>query len=110
MNTKRFLTSKLSLFLILVLFATSSCVNQRKATMLQEKQIKDLSQEIINKQATSYRVKSGDHLYIKIYSVDPKTSKFFQTDFPSLVNPTYVYLNSYKVDEEGNISFSFVDK
>ena len=52
----------------------------------------------------------GDQLYVKIYSVDPKTSKFFQTDFPNLMNPTYLYLNSYAVDEFGFINFSFVDK
>jgi len=63
-----------------------------------------------NKKKTVYQIQSGDHLYIKIYSLDPKTSKFFQTDLPTLMNPTYLYLNSYLVDEDGYIDFSFVDR
>ncbi len=45
-----------------------------------------------------------------MYSTDPKTSKLFQTDLPSLMNETYMYLNSYMVDEQGYISYSFIDK
>lgn len=63
-----------------------------------------------NKKKTIYQIQTGDHLYIKVYSLDPKTSKFFQTDMPTLMNPTYLYLNSYLVDEEGYIDFSFVDR
>ena len=77
---------------------------------MQEKSVTDLSQEFINPGLNTYKIKSGDHLYIKIFSTDPKTSKFFQSDFPALMNPTYLYLNSYKVDTEGYISFSFVEK
>lgn len=68
------------------------------------------SDQFENKKKTAYQVQSGDHLYIRIYSLDPKTSKFFQTDLPTLMNPTYLYLNSYMVDEDGYINFSFVDK
>ena len=42
--------------------------------------------------------------------MDPKTSKFFQTDMPTLMNPTYLYLNSYMVDDEGYINISFIDR
>lgn len=91
-----------------ILFA--SCVSQNKIKMLQEKTAKKPTEQFDNSKNTTYRVQSGDHLYIKIYSVDPKTSKFFQTDFPNLMNPTYLYLNSYVVDEFGYINFSFIDK
>jgi polysaccharide export outer membrane protein len=101
---------KLSLKLLLVISVMSSCVNYKKVRLLQEKTIEDVSAEIKNPRSSAYRVKSGDHLYIKVYSVDPKTSKFFQTDFPQHMSTTYLYLNSYKVDPEGYLSFSFIDK
>ena len=92
------------------IFTFHSCVNYKKVNLFQEKTVKDLSQELTSQRGDAYRVKSGDHLYIKIYSVDPKTSKFFQTDFPQFMSSTYLYLNSYKVDEEGYLGFSFVEK
>jgi polysaccharide export outer membrane protein len=75
-----------------------------------QQRTREASTEFANSKSTTYRLQVGDHLYIEVYSVDPKTSKFFQTDFPDLMNPTYLYLKSYSVDEFGFISFSFVDK
>lgn len=63
-----------------------------------------------NPRSTTYRIQTGDHLYVRVYSVDPKTSKFFQADFPYLMNQTYQYLNTYVVDEFGYISVSFIQK
>ncbi len=97
-----------ALLTISILF--SSCISQKKVTLLQEKTTKEVTQQFENPKSTTYRIQIGDHLYIKVYSVDPKTSKFFQTDFPNLMNTTYLYLNSYLVDEFGFINFSFVDK
>jgi polysaccharide export outer membrane protein len=78
--------------------------------LLQERTAKVATSEFNNSKNTAYRLDVGDHLYIEVYSVDPKTSKFFQTDFPDLMNPTYLYLKSYSVDESGYINFSFVNK
>ncbi|NBC82045.1 MAG: polysaccharide export protein [Bacteroidetes bacterium] len=97
----------LSIMMVLLMF---SCVSQKNVKILQEKANKELTTQFENQKKITYRLQVGDQLYIKIYSVDPKTAKFFQTDFPSLMNPTYLYLNSYKVDEFGYINFSFVDK
>jgi polysaccharide biosynthesis/export protein len=88
----------------------TSCVSQNKLKLMQGKTAKDAAAEFANSKSTSYRIQTGDRLYIEVYSVDPKTSKFFQTDFPDLMNPTYLYLKSYSVDETGYINFSFVDK
>lgn len=86
-----------------------SCISQNKVKLLQEK-TKVPTEQFDNPKNTTYRIQIGDNLYVKIYSVDPKTSKFFQTDFPNLMNPTYLYLNSYSVDQFGFINFSFIDK
>ena len=96
--------------LLIASIVFSSCISQKRVRLLREKTTKEVTQQFENPKSTTYRIQIGDHLYIKVYSVDPKTSKFFQTDFPNLMNPTYLYLNSYVVDEFGFISFSFVDK
>lgn len=100
---------QLSFALIIASLMLGSCISQRRVTMLQDKSA-ELMNSYENKKKITYHIQTGDHLYIRIYSVDPKTSKFFQTDLPALMNPTYLYLNSYVVDEEGYISFSFIDK
>ena len=96
--------------LYLLIFMLSSCVSQRNVWMFQDDSSQKGQTDVKHTPKPVYKLKTGDHLYIKVYSVDPKTSKFFQTDFPSLMNSTYVYLNSYVVDEEGYLHFSFIEK
>jgi polysaccharide export outer membrane protein len=88
----------------------SSCVSQKNVRLIQEKVDKEMKTVFDNPRSTTYRIQTGDHLYVRVYSVDPKTSKFFQADFPYLMNSTYQYLNTYVVDEFGYISFSFIEK
>jgi polysaccharide biosynthesis/export protein len=104
-------TLKMSTKILLVLgLLFTSCVSQSKLKLLQEKIEKTAATDFNNSKNTTYKLQVGDHLYIEVFSVDPKTSKFFQTDFPDLMNPTYLYLKSYSVDEFGFIHYSFVDK
>lgn len=88
----------------------SSCVSQKNVKLIQEKVDKEMKIVFDNPRTSSYRIQTGDHVYVRVYSVDPKTSKFFQADFPYLMNSTYQYLNTYVVDEFGYISFSFIEK
>lgn len=100
-----------SLLLMLVVISVfPSCVSQKNVKLIQEKVNKEMASQFVNTKAASYKLQSGDHLYIRVNSIDPKTSKFFQTDFPYLMNPTYQYLNTYVIDEFGYITFSFIDK
>jgi polysaccharide export outer membrane protein len=78
--------------------------------LIQEKVNKEMTNQFENPRITTYHIQSGDLLYVRVYSVDPKTSKFFQADFPYLMNTTYQYLNTYVVDENGYIAFSFIEK
>jgi polysaccharide export outer membrane protein len=94
--------------LFVILF--SSCISLKKTELIQPLTIPDYSQEFVNEQRNSYRISIGDHLYLRVYSSDQKTSKFFRSDFPELMNNSYIYLNSYKVDEEGYLKYSFIDK
>lgn len=97
-------------FIALAVLMLSSCVNYRKVSLVRESDKDATSYDIENPRETSYRIQTGDQLYIKVHSLDPQTARFFQSEFPNLMNTTYLYLNSYTVDEEGYIGFSFVDK
>lgn len=96
--------------LLLLLILSASCINLKKTELIQATTIPDYTQEFVNEQRDAYRINHGDHLYLKIYSSDVKTAKFFKTDFPELMNDSYIYLNSYKVDDEGYVKYSFIDK
>jgi polysaccharide export outer membrane protein len=72
--------------------------------------VTDLSQEFVNKRTSSYNLQPGDQLYIRVFSVDPKTSRLFQTDMPLYYSNSMKELNSYKIDKNGYINFSFIDK
>ncbi len=106
MNTLK----KVHIPIIALVIVFSSCVSQKQVKLIQEKTTKEYTSQFDNAKSKSYRLQTGDHLYIRVYSVDPKTSKFFQSDFPYLMNSTYQYLNTYAVDEFGFISFSFIEK
>ena len=108
-NVNRCQVYKLIVGINLVFFL-SSCVNLKKVELVQKKTVTDYSQEIVNAKQEEYHINSGDHLYVKVYSSDANTSKMFQTDFPELMNSSYIYLNSYKVDDEGYINYSFAGK
>jgi polysaccharide biosynthesis/export protein len=99
-----------SILCITISLLLFSCVSQKNVKLIQERINKEMTTSFENSRSTSYRIQTGDHLYIRVYSVDPKTSKFFQSDLPYLMNSTYQYLNTYVVDEFGYISFSFIEK
>ena len=87
-----------------------SCISLNKTKLLQEKTIKDISQEFVNKKKAEYKIQPGDQLYIQVFSVDPKTSRLFNTDMPMHYTNTTKEVNSYKVDDQGYVHFSFIDR
>jgi polysaccharide biosynthesis/export protein len=100
---------KFPFILLIIAVLISSCVSMKNVKILQDN-TKGGPTNFSHGQKPIYQLKSGDHLYIKVFSVDPKTSRYFQSDFPNLMNSSYIYLNSYPVDEEGYLHFSFIDK
>lgn len=110
MKTKAMYTLKVIAKLLIIISLFSSCVSQKKVQLLQEKSVEDVSSGFINSRKTAYNLQPGDQLYIKVHSVDQKTSRLFQTDFPNPMTATYQELNSYRVEEDGYINFSFIDK
>jgi len=58
-----------------------------------------------------YHLGVGDNLYIKVQSLDQKSNEFFNRDQQnrsSGYNDASIYLESYTVDQEGNIFFPFI--
>ncbi len=110
MKTKTIYTLKIVARMLIVAVLFSSCVSQKKVQLLQEKSVEDVSSGFVNNRNTAYFLQPGDQLYIKVHSVDQKTSRLFQTDFPNPMTATYQNLNSYRVEEDGYINFSFIDK
>jgi len=109
-HCNKFLTCKHYIYPVMFALLLTSCVSQRNVKLIQEKTSREMTSSFSNPRSTTYRIQTGDHLYVRVYSVDPKTSKFFQADFPYLMNQTYQYLNTYVVDEFGYISVSFIQK
>jgi polysaccharide export outer membrane protein len=109
-NRHKIRISQIITTFIIFAIVLTSCVSQKNVKLIQERVNKEPASQFVNTRATAYKIQTGDHIYVRVYSVDPKTSKFFQSDFPYLMNSTYQYLNTYVVDEFGYISFSFIEK
>lgn len=110
MKTRAIFTLKIVARLLIVVTILSSCVSQKKVQLMQEKSVEDISSGFMNDRNTVYHLQPGDQLYINVHSVDQKTSRLFQTDFPNPMTATYKDLNSFRIEEDGYINFSFIDK
>lgn len=96
--------------ILLLIGGLSSCVSQKSVRLLQQKSVKTQPEVYTQPPSQAYELQTGDLLYIKVFSVDPKTSRLFQTDLPSVYTNTAKYLDSYQIDNDGYINFSFIDK
>jgi polysaccharide export outer membrane protein len=104
-----------SYFLLLV-FLFSSCVPQKKIKYLQRKQASDTVVWQSAKNEKNYLIQTRDNLYIRVYSLDPNASMYFNKQAASggsyndYANDASIYLNSYAVDDDGNIEFPIIGK
>lgn len=99
------------IFLILL----SSCVSQKKLIYLQNKDESTIKNEFVNERNEEYKVQVGDNLYIKIRSINEDVSQLFNINgsaggLSGNVNSTNIYLDSYVVDNDGNVFFPFIGK
>lgn len=99
------------LFIVLIAGAVlfSSCVPQKKIKYLQLQEAAGQKDSFSNERKIEYKIQPGDNLYIKVVSIDEKTSALFNT---SDIRSSYamntdagIYLNSYTVSENGNVDF-----
>jgi polysaccharide export outer membrane protein len=90
-------------------FMISSCVPQRKMMFLQDGKKQATEKVYENDRSVSYKLQPGDNIYIKVVSLDEKTSTLFNPigagNYSQFTNDASVYLNSYTVSEQGTIEF-----
>ncbi|MBI9060949.1 MAG: polysaccharide biosynthesis/export family protein [Marinilabiliaceae bacterium] len=105
-------TLVLSLFIALLF---SSCVSLKKSIYMQG----DIAQKLEEVEAsyrpdkTSYLVKPNDNLYIRVTSLDDRTSAFLNNESGAttrIENPMAASLAGYRVEQDGSIQFPFVGK
>jgi polysaccharide export outer membrane protein len=109
------LAVKFSLFIFVIATVFSSCVPQKRIKYLQKQQNKDTVMYYPAKMDANYRIQVKDNLYIRVYSLDPNSSLFFNKQssggsYNDFANDASIYLNSYSVDDEGNIEFPIIGK
>ena len=109
------LAVKFSFFLLVIAAVFSSCVPQKRIKYLQKQQKKDTVMYYPAKMDANYRIQVKDNLYIRVYSLDPNSSLFFNkqsgsANYNDYANDASIYLNSYSVDDEGNIEFPIIGK
>jgi polysaccharide export outer membrane protein len=109
------LAAKIPLLLIVLVAVFSSCVPQKKIKYLQRQQESDSTVFYPAKSEMNYLVQTKDNLYIRVYSLDPNASLFFNKtsgtgSYNDYANDASIYLNSYAVDEDGNIEFPIIGK
>jgi polysaccharide biosynthesis/export protein len=100
------------IFIISMLIILASCTSQKKLIYLQEK-AKSISNAYTNK-GLEYKLKPNDLLYVKINSINPDRSDFFNSLESANANAYQfqselgIYLNSFMINDSGFVSFPLV--
>lgn len=84
-----------------------SCVPQKKIKYLQDIPDEDTANAFINERELDYKIQAGDNLYIKINSLEEKSTTYFNEVSGSNTNTggSNLYLNSYLVNDTGYFHF-----
>jgi polysaccharide export outer membrane protein len=107
--------SHLALFFLVFSVLISSCVPQKKIKYLQRQQEQDTNSFHNRKRNADYRIQPKDNLYIRVFALDEKSFVFFNkqsgtTSYNDYANDASIYLNSYTVNNDGNIDVPIVGK
>jgi polysaccharide biosynthesis/export protein len=97
---------------MLILLILASCVPQKKIRYFQDKSGKDTTQTVFkNPRSEDYKVQVADNLFVRLMSVDDKSSAFDQmATATNVYQEEGIYLNSYGVDKEGCIEFPLIGR
>lgn len=102
------------LWLFLFSIILSSCVPMKKMLYLQVKNDADTLTTFVNERNIDYRIQPGDNLYIRVITLDEKTTLMLNPltgagSSPGNMNSdASVYLTSYTVNEAGYLDFPLV--
>ncbi|WP_068472692.1 polysaccharide biosynthesis/export family protein [Saccharicrinis aurantiacus] len=101
---------------LFVLLFTTGCVSLKKSIYLQGHITKELDEvdQYYKPDKSDYLIKPNDNLYIRINSLDERTSAFLNNDGGSatanISSPMSASLQGYRVQLDGSIQFPFVGK
>lgn len=96
------------LWIALLSFLFTSCIPQKKMLYMQVKNESDTLTSFNNERKIDYRVQPGDNLYIRVVTLDEKTTLLLNplsSGNSNIASDASVYLNSYNVNEGGYLDF-----
>ena len=104
------------LLLLLPLFMMASCVTSRRVNLMQEAGKHGIPEYADTLSYEDYQLRIGDRMYIYVYSVDERINKMFNVSGTGIsshmmrqnASGTGYDLYTYKVKEDGNITFPMV--
>ncbi len=103
---------KLILWIGIVSLMFSSCIPQKKMLYLQAKSETDTLTKFQNERKIEYRVQPGDNLFIRVVTLDERTTLLLNPLNPggtqNVSGDASVYLNSYNINEGGYLDFPMV--
>jgi len=113
MRTYSLKSFRLIIWISLAAIIFSSCVPQKKMLYLQVKNETDTMATFKNERKIEYKVQPGDNLYIRVVTLDAKTTLLLNPlsgggVTQNISNDASVYLNSYNVNEAGYLDFPMI--
>ncbi|MBC8320937.1 MAG: polysaccharide biosynthesis/export family protein [Bacteroidetes bacterium] len=112
MRTYLFKSFRLIIWVGLVSVLFSSCIPQKKMLYLQVKSETDTLATFKNEKKIEYNIQPGDNLYIRVVTLDEKTTlllnPFSAGNVQNIGSDASVYLNSYNVSESGYLDFPMI--
>jgi polysaccharide biosynthesis/export protein len=112
MNNYFLRSFKVIIWISLVSLMFSSCIPQKKMLYLQVQNETDTLSTFKNERKIEYRVQTGDNLYIRVVTLDEKTTLLLNPlsagAATSISNDASVYLNSYNISEGGYLDFPMI--
>lgn len=105
-------TFRLIILIGIVSMMFSSCIPQKKMLYLQVQDETDTLTAYQNERKIEYRVQPGDNLYIRVVTLDEKTTLLLNPlssgGSQNINNDASVYLNSYNVNQSGYLDFPMI--
>lgn len=113
MRTYSLKSFRLLIWIFLAAIIFSSCVPLKRMVYLQVKNEADTLKTFENERKIEYKVQPGDNLYIRVVTLDEKTTLLLNPLSPggtnqNIGNDASVYLNSYNVNEAGYLDFPMI--
>ncbi len=112
MKTYLLKSLRLIVWISLVSLMFSSCIPQKKMLYMQAKEKTDTITSFQNEREIEYRVQSGDNLYIRVVTLDEKSTFLLNPlsagGTQQLNSDASIYLNSYNVSDKGMLDFPMV--